>query len=106
MDVVATMGYKTSARMSRSIESFNHDGMEIARRRTHRRVLPVRPFLLFALAVFAFKIFLVLQMGQASYGAKMAVLAEGTTMEQVAAKVMALDPVSQWIVDEIRVLRN
>ena len=103
---MATMQTKkmrsSPTRETRSIGSFNHDGLELARRRKHRRGLPLGHIALFALAVVAFKIFLVVQLGSATYGARMTALAEGGMLERVAAKVMILDPVSQWIVDEIR----
>ncbi len=97
------MAYQNSAsRSRRSVESFNHDGMEIARRRSHRRGLPVTQILLFLLFLFMFRIFLVMHMGQVAYGAKMATLSEGTAIEQLAAQAMVLDPVSKWVIAEAR----
>ncbi len=63
---------------------------------------PMRQVLLFMLAVFSFKIFLFLDLGGATYGAKMVVLSEGTMLERVAARAMVMDPVSEWIIDGVR----
>lgn len=86
----------------RSVESFNHDGVELARLRRHRRQLPWRQIWQFALAVLSFKIFLFFQMGAAAYGAKIAHLSEGGLIERIAAKAMILDPASMWLIDLIR----
>lgn len=72
------------------------------RRRALRRQFPMRQVLLFMLAVFSFKIFLFLDLGGATYGAKMVVLSEGTMLERVAARAMVMDPVSEWIIDGVR----
>ena len=85
-----------------SVRSFNHDGVEIARRRRKRREFPLRQVLLFALAVVSFKIFLFLDMGAAAYGQKILDLGEGALLERLAARAMVLDPVSQWVVDGLR----
>lgn len=95
-------GNSASAHRLRAIESFNHDGVLIARRRKHRRSLPMREILLFLVAVVAFKVVLVFDMGAAGYGAKVAELSGGTTIEQWAGWAMRLDPVSQYIVDQVR----
>ncbi len=94
--------YNSTSRLSRSVESFNHDGLELARRRKRRRGFPVGQIVLFAVFVLAFKVFLVVQMGPAAYGAKMNALAEGGTMERLAARAMVLDPVSELVVEELR----
>ncbi|MDF0599821.1 hypothetical protein P1J78_03655 [Psychromarinibacter sp. C21-152] len=87
---------------SSSVQSFNHDGLELARRKPHRRKLPVAKFVQFALAVFAFRLFLFLQMGALAYTAKMEALADGALLERLAGKAMALDPVTLYIADMIR----
>jgi hypothetical protein len=84
---------------ARRLESFGHDGLEIARLRRHRRSLPVRQILLFLLAVISFKVFLFLNLGGAAYGAKVTELSEGILIERVAGYGMALDPVSKYLVN-------
>lgn len=93
----------TQTIISPVLESFNHDGIEIARRRNvRRRSLPLRQAVLFLLAVVSFKIFLMLHLGQATYGHKMATLAEGSAVERVAARAMVLDPLSHWVALELQ----
>ncbi|WP_425052125.1 hypothetical protein [Psychromarinibacter sp. S121] len=89
-------------RHDHSVESFNHDGLELARRKKYRRTFPVGKFLQFMLAIFAFKIFLFLQMGPVAYAEKRHDLAESGTFGRIAAGAMALDPVSKKVVDTIR----
>ena len=102
---MTAMTYQTASRRpNRSIESFNHDGLELARRRKHDGGLPIKQILLFALFVLAFKIFLALHMGMAAYGSKMNALAEGAGWERLAAKAMVLDPVSELIVTEMQAM--
>ncbi len=102
MQIAVSMKNAIFAPRSRSVESFNHDGMELARRRRHRRVLPIRQILQFALAVLAFKIFLFIQIGAVAYNGKMAELSEGNMLERAAAAIMVLDPVSKGVVTAIR----
>lgn len=85
-----------------SLESFNLDGVEIARRKTRRREFPLRQVIFFLVAVLAFKVFLYFDMGGSAYGAKMAELAEGSTLERMASYAMVMDPASQWLVDGIQ----
>lgn len=90
-------------RQFQSLETFNHDGLVLARvRRTSRRPAALRQILLFGLAVIAFKLFLFLQMGEVAYTQKMEDLALGSSVEQTAAWAMQLDPMSAWLVDGIR----
>ena len=95
-------GYPGTGHRAGAIESFNHDGVLIARRRKHKRSLPIREILLFLVAVVAFKLVLFFDMGGATYGAKAAELMAGSTIEQWAGWAMQLDPVSQFIVDQVR----
>ena len=85
-----------------SLESFNLDGVEIARRKTRRREFPLRYVFFFLVAVMAFKVFLYFDMGGSAYGAKMEELFEGTAIEQMASYAMVLDPVSKWLVDGVQ----
>ena len=99
--------FDTTSSRNQSYEGCLHGttkklGLVNALRRQGRRRIPVRHILLFLLAVVSFKIFLVLQLGAASYGAKMQELTAGNTVERIAAHVMVLDPASKWIVGGIR----
>jgi len=98
---MTAMSYpNTYRRRPRSVETFNHDGLELARRRSHSRGLPVTQIALFVIFALVFKLFLVLHMGQIAYVSKMNALATGNTFERIASELMVLDPVSNWIVAE------
>ena len=77
-------------------------GLLNALRRQGRRRIPVRHIMLFLLAIVSFKVFLFFDLGGAAYGAKIEALSKGTTLEQIAARAMVLDPVSEWLVNGIR----
>lgn len=96
------MKHAVLSRPDQSVESFNHDGLELARRKKSRRSFPVAKLLQFMLAVFAFKIFLFLQLGPVAYAEKRNDLAESGAFGRVAAAAMALDPVSHKVVDAIK----
>jgi hypothetical protein len=85
-----------------SLESFRHDGLQLARRRRHRRTLPLRHIALFLLACAAFRVFLCLELGAVGYESKRLELASGNPLDRVAAAAMALDPVSEWAVQSLR----
>jgi hypothetical protein len=85
-----------------SLESFNHDGVEIARRRHRAHGIPLRQIAYFLIAVVSFKIFLFFDMGAGAYGAKIQELMQGETWERAAGYAMQLDPASQWFVDGVR----
>lgn len=87
----------------KSLETFNHDGIELARvSKRKRRQIPIRHFLFFVLAVMSFKVFLYFEIGQVAYTQKMESLAAGTQIEQAASWAMQMDPVSTWIINGIR----
>ncbi|WP_049642360.1 hypothetical protein [Candidatus Rhodobacter oscarellae] len=95
-----TATFTYAQRPFKSLETFNHDGIELVRVRPQkRRELPIRQFFLFALAVLSFKVFLFLNMGGAAYGAKVEEFAQGNTVERAAAWLMPLDPGSEWVVN-------
>lgn len=85
-----------------SLKSFNHDGLEIARRRKAHRFFPIRQLFYFLVLVVSFKIFLFFGLGASAYGAKIVEMSQGAAWERIAAKAMVLDPVSQWFVDGVR----
>lgn len=87
---------------SGALNSFNHDGVQIARVRRKSRELPLRHLLLFVVAVMSFKIFLYLDMGAAAYGQKITDLAGGTMIERLASRAMVMDPVSDWVLQGLR----
>ena len=85
-------------------DGFDSNGILIVDEPKRRPGLPFRQIMLFFVAVAAFKIFLFLSMGAATYGSKTETLANGNTVERAAARLMVLDPVSSWLADEIQLL--
>lgn len=102
----STSRFGSNANLARqqpaSLESFNHDGTQIARRRNHRRQLPLRQIAYFLIAVVSFKVFLFFDMGAGAYGAKTKALLAGNSLEKLAGHAMQLDPVSLWFVNGVR----
>lgn len=96
-------GYRFAEQPMQTLQSFGHDGLEIARRRKRAELrLPLRQLCLAVLAVMSFKIFLFFEIGEAAYVHKMQELSQGITLERVAARLMPMDPLSVWIIDGIR----
>lgn len=87
-----------------SIASVNHDGLIVARvRRTGPR-FPWKGVALCFAAFFAFKGFLLSQLGEATYDQRVANLEEGTFVEEIGAYAMAADPVTVWVSGQIKTL--
>lgn len=71
-------------------------------RRGARRGFPIRQVGLFVLMFVLLKIVLLLDLGSAAYGAKLAALSEGTLVERIAADAMAMDPLTSWVAQGVR----
>lgn len=71
-------------------------------RRGARREFPIRHVGVFILMFVMLKIVMLLNLGSAAYGAKLAVLSEGTMVERIAANAMAVDPLTSWVVQGVR----
>lgn len=65
------------------------------------RLPPLTVFLLALLAAVSFKFFLAIQIGPETYQAAIAMMAEGSLAEQLAAKVLMLDGLSQAILTRL-----
>lgn len=85
-----------------SVISFNHDGFEIARVRTKRRWMPAWHVIFFVYMIFVVRLITMIDIGPASYGNRVAELANGSAIERIAARVMRMDPVSHQFVIEAR----
>ena len=84
------------------IESFNHDGLAIAKRKTHARGLPMRHLALFLIAAMSLRMVTYSDLGPAGYAARMSALLEGGTIERMAGRAMALDTVSENLAQGFR----
>lgn len=77
------------------IHLVNRDGLIIARPRRSRMRLPLGGIVLGILAFFAFKTFLLIYLGQATYNDRVNMLQNGSFIEQAGAYVMSVDTVTQ-----------
>ncbi len=90
-----------------TVASFNHDGLEIARVRSHRRWMPVWHFIFVVYMVLLIRLVVMIDIGPAAYANRIDQLESGTQIERLAARVMYLDPVSVEIANQARrSLRN
>ena len=79
--------------------SVNHDGLVIARRRRRGLRFPVAGVTMAAAAVIGFKAFAFAYLGAGTYNDRIALLAEGTVTERIAAYAMQADPLTTAIAD-------
>lgn len=81
-----------------SLEGFNHDGLELACLRRHRREWPLREAGMFLLVVLSFALLLHLDLDRTTYEVKVFDLRADAELKRVASHVMQLDPMSHWLV--------
>ncbi len=62
---------------------------------------PWRAMLLLALLLFAGKVGLFRALGPEAYAAKLGALSQGDGIDQLGARVMTVDPATQWISDQL-----
>lgn len=89
-----------------AVYSVNHDGLIIAKPRRRRRVrIRLRTIFLIISAVILFKAVVYASIGQVSYNDRVALLAQGTLAERVAAWFMSADGATVWLADQLRLLK-
>ncbi len=89
-------------RRSTSVLSFNHDGLEIARTKRERRWLPIWHVIFFIYLILLIRLVTMAQIGPGGYAMRMDEMQNGNAVEQVAARIMAMDPISQRLAVKIR----
>ena len=89
---IATNGYITSV---------NHDGLIIAKVRRRGPRFPWKGIALGFVLFFAFKGFLLSQLGAATYNDRVDLLRNGTFIEEAGAYAMSADPVTVWVSQQI-----
>lgn len=72
----------------------SRDGLIVFRPKRRKAGLPLRGLLLAVAAFFGFKVLVMLQLGAGAYDTRVATLQSGTTVEQIGAAIMQVDPVS------------
>lgn len=94
---------KTKAMEHGSEAKLRKDGLIEMRpaRRPLRRFIPVKLILALVLMGLAYKVFLLSSMGEAAYAAKLSTLEDGTTVSQIGATLMQVDPVTRVLTDLI-----
>jgi len=84
------------------VPSVNHDGLIIAKVRRSGPRFPWKGIALCFLAFFAFKGFLLSQLGETTYNERIGSLSAGTYIEKAGAYAMSADPVTAWVAIQIR----
>jgi len=83
------------------ISSVNHDGLIVAKVRRNGLRFPWKGIALCFVAFFAFKGFLLSQLGGGLYDERVVSLQDGTIVEQAGAYAMFADPVTVMIANQI-----
>lgn len=84
------------------VSSVNHDGLIIAKVRRSGPRFPWKGIALCFIAFFAFKGFLLSQLGATTYNERVGSLKDGTYVEEIGAYAMSADPVTVWVSEQIR----
>ncbi|MDG2453221.1 hypothetical protein [Thalassobium sp. R2A62] len=92
-------------RMARNgvVHSVNHDGLIIARARRTKPRFPFKGLALLVLATILFKSLMLFQAGSIAYNERLDLLRGGNVAEAAGAWIMQIDPVTQWVTDQIRI---
>lgn len=103
-----TLGRKHKAMTHGSVAQMRGDGLVLLKPRRYRarRGFPLRGLVLFMLGFFAFKGYMITNIGAEGYDQRIQALAEGTPIEQVGAKVMQADPVTELFADAMGKVAN
>lgn len=95
---------KRSGRRSRKTYTpeIGPDGLIVVRRRASRTRVPVRGLIYLACGFILFKAIALAQFGAQGYEERIAMLTEGTMVEQVSGWIMQADRATIWVADKIR----
>ena len=75
------------------------DGLLTVKPRRRRGGLPVRGLALLVCGFFVFKALMLASIGPVTYNERLAKLDNGTTLEQMGARVLSIDPVTLALAD-------
>jgi hypothetical protein len=84
--------------------SIRHDGLIIVEPKPRKRGIPLRIVVFLVLGFILFKTAMLIMMGDAVYAERVALLANGTAVESVAAWMMQVDPLTALIADTVRAM--
>lgn len=79
----------------------DRNGVIVARPKGIRLRFPFKGLVLLALGFFCFKALMLAANGPQAYEDRVATLAAGNAVEAAGAKALMIDPVTQWIADQI-----
>ncbi|MDA5093368.1 hypothetical protein O2N63_04630 [Aliiroseovarius sp. KMU-50] len=86
------------------IELVERDGLLVPKSSRRQRRLPLRGMAIILMLFLVFKGFLIVQLGSTTFSDRVDKLANGSPVEQVGAWVMAIDPISMWISEQMKTL--
>lgn len=78
----------------------NGDGLIVAKPKRRGGKVLVRAFVLLVLVLFLFKAFLLAEIGDDAYDARVTALASGSWGEQAGSVAMAKDPITIWLANK------
>ncbi len=81
------------------VTKVGRDGLITVKPKAKRRGFPLKGLVLLVLGFFAFKAFILVSFGPATYEERLAKLENGTVIELAGAKVLGIDPVTAVLAD-------
>ena len=97
-----TVGGKHSKLVRRGYMSrVDKNGIIITKPKRARVRLPVKGLVLMVFSFFCFKAFMLIANGPDTYNDRLATLQNGTVIEAMGAKVLSIDPATQFIADQV-----
>ncbi len=99
---VVSVDKKSSRRGKNAfVTRIDNNGLLIVKAKPRRMRLPVRGVSLMVLGFFCFKALALSANGPQAYEDRLTLLQNGTTIEAVGARVLSIDPVTQFIADQV-----
>ena len=99
---------RTHRRMARGTSTYmRKDGLLVVRPRRGGGLLRILKATAMVVAGgILFKAFLLASLGSSTYQTRLTLLENGTVPEQYAARIMAVDPATQWLADQANTMRD
>ncbi|KIN73428.1 hypothetical protein [Sulfitobacter guttiformis] len=94
---------KKSARRGKNafVTRIDNNGVVVVKAKRRGRHFPLKGALLMVLGFFCFKALMLSANGPESYSERLALLENGTVVEAMGARVLGIDPVTQFLADQI-----
>lgn len=98
---IGAVDKKLSRRGRRAVVAHvNSNGVIYAKAKKSGTRVPVKGLALMIIGFFCFKAFMLAVNGPAAYEERLATLKDGTVVEVMGARILAIDPVTQFIADQ------